>query len=188
MDASLEESVRQEIKDWSKHALEEPNDMFKGLPACPYAQKAWEDNRVGFSFLYEKNSQTLTTLISRFDDSYDVVILIDFDFEEDAEEFHESLERINMAISEGVFIQKDVWVMGFHPYDDPNELIDDNTFSASVNEPYSMIFVQRLSKLQESSDKIKKLGYYKIYLEQYDVSQMLKKRQETYRRLQNGNG
>ena len=66
-----------------------------------------------------------------------------------------------MAISEGGYVQKDVWVMGFHPYDDPNELIDDNTFSESVNEPYSMIFVQRLSKLQESSDKIKKLGYYK---------------------------
>ena len=42
MDASFEGSVRQEIKDWSKHALEEPNDMFAGLPACPYAQKAYD--------------------------------------------------------------------------------------------------------------------------------------------------
>ena len=183
MDASFESSVRQEIKDWSKHALEEPNDMFAGLPACPYAQKALDEDRVGFSFLYNKCSQTLTTLISQFDDTYDVVILIDFDFEEDTEKFHASLERTNEAISEGGYIQKDVWVLGFHPYDDPNDLIDGDSFSASVREPYAMTFVQRLTKLQKSSEKLKKLGYYKTYLEHYDVSGLLKKRQQTYRRL-----
>ena len=30
-----------EIRSWSKHALEKPLDYFNGLPPCPYAEKAW---------------------------------------------------------------------------------------------------------------------------------------------------
>ena len=183
----LERSVVQEIKDWSTHALEQTNPSFNDLPACPYAEKAWKEDRVAFSFLYEECSQALTTLLSTFDGSKDVVILVDFSFDEDARAFHQSLERVNWAISEGGYIQRDLWVMGFHPFDEPNEFIDDNTFSPSVNEPYSMVFIQKLSELQESSDKIREAGYYKAYLHDYAFSSMLRKRQETHRRLENGN-
>jgi len=184
----LERFVVQEIKDWSTHALEQTNPSFNDLPACPYAEKAWKEDRVAFSFLYEECSQALTTLLSTFDGSKDVVILVDFSFEEDAEAFHQALERVNWAISEGCYIQRDLWVMGFHPFDDPNELIDDNTFSPSVNEPYAMVFIQRLSELQEASNKIREAGYYEAYDQQYDITKMLRKRQEAYRRLKNGNG
>ena len=183
----LERSVVQEIKDWSTHALEQTNPSFNDLPACPYAEKAWKEDRVAFSFLYEESSQALTTLLSTFDGSKDVVILVDFSFEEDTEAFHQSLERVNWAISEGCYIQKDLWVMGFHPFEDPNELIDDNTFSPAVNEPYAMIFIQKLSELQEASDKLREAGYYEAYSQDYGISSMRRKRQKTHMRLENGN-
>ena len=40
--------------------------------------------------------------------------------------------------------------MGFHPEDETNELIDDGTFEPHVEVTYAMVFVQRLSKLQEA--------------------------------------
>ncbi len=73
--------------------------------------------------------------------------------------------------------------MGFHPDDDENELIDDGSFEEIVREEYSLIFVQRLSKLQESANKLKKLGYYDNYYNSYDVEDIYEQRENYYRRL-----
>ena len=48
---------------------------------------------------------------------------------------------------------------------------------------YSLIFVQRLSKLQESANKLKKLGYYDNYYNKYNVEDIYKQRENYYRRL-----
>ena len=77
-DFELERSVSHETLAWSKEVLEIPNEYFNGLPACPYAKKAWADNRVGITFKYTSHWQDLYTLISTWDDSKDVVILVDF--------------------------------------------------------------------------------------------------------------
>ena len=93
------------------------------------------------------------------------------------------LSNINEKIHKGEYKQKDIWVMGFHPDDDVNELIDDGTFSEIVKEEYALIFVQRLTKLQESANKLKKLGYYDNYYNSYDVEDIYEQRENYYRRL-----
>ena len=108
------------------------------------------------------------------------------DFNSDADYFHEYLDTLNDAISNGVFIDRDIWLMGFHPYDDPNDFIDDNSFMHTVEEEYAMIFVQRLSKVQEAADKLFKKGYYDNYLKEYDAQEIFNKREQLYRRLENG--
>ena len=79
--------------------------------------------------------------------------------------------------------QKDIWIMGFHPDDDVNELIDDGTFTNLVKEEYALIFVQRLTKLQESANKLKKLGYYDKYYNEYNVEDIYEQRQQYYNNL-----
>jgi hypothetical protein len=66
-------------------------------------------------------------------------------------------------------------------------LIDDGTFEPQVDTSYAMIFVQRLSKVQEAADKLKQMGYYDAYLAEYDAAELYEKRETLYRRLQNGN-
>ena len=78
--------------------------------------------------------------------------------------------------------------MGFHPDDDATEFAEEADFKALVEVEYSMIFIQRLSKLQESAHRIKKNGYYNNYDEEYNASHIFQRREELYRRLQNGNG
>jgi hypothetical protein len=73
------------------------------------------------------------------------------------------------------------------PEDDANDFIDDGTFEPHVNTPYAMTFVQRLSKVQEAADKLKQMGYYDAYLEEYNASDLFEKRETLYRRLKNGN-
>ena len=180
---TLEDQIIQELKDWSAHALEQASEEFNNLPPCPYARQAWLNDKIAISFKYDGDLQHLYSAISRYEDKYDLHIIVDLRFKEDPDEFQDYLDKLNDAISLGMFIDKDIWVMGFHPYDDPNDLIDDETFEPLVETEYALIFVQRLSKLQASADKLKAKGYYDKYLEEYDASHIFEKRRELYDRL-----
>jgi hypothetical protein len=186
---ALEEQIIQEIKEWSAHALEKPSEYFAGMPPCPYAKRAWADNKVTISFKYDGHMQDLYSAISQFEDEFDLHIIVDLAFEEDPEEFQDYLYQINEAISDGLFIDKDIWLMGFHPHDEPNDLIDDQTFTPLVEVEYAMIFVQRLSKVQRAADKLKEKGYYDKYLDEYDAEHLFIQRRDLYERLmENSNG
>ena len=179
---NLEQKICEEIKAWSKYALEVPNENYNNLPSCPYAKSAWKNDKVNFALKKDQSYNILYTLINKFNDSKDLIILIDTSFENN-EVFHSNLENLNALIHQGKFSQQDIWLMGFHPDDDVNELIDDGSFDEMVNQEYALIFIQRLSKLQESANKLKKLGYYDKYYNEYNVKDIYEQRENYYRRL-----
>ena len=182
----LEKDIYQEILAWSEHTLQKPNPYFNNLPACPYAKKAWTEGRVAVLFKSEKNYQTIYSTISQFDDTFDLVIVVDLAYKKDPEEFHNYLGQMNEAISQGIFIDRDVWLMGFHPHDDENDYLDEATFEQLVSDEYAMIFIQRLSKVYKSSQQLKALGYYEEYAKDYDVETIFAQRETLYRRLIDG--
>ena len=181
-----EREIVQEIQAWSAWALEKPNPFYNDLPACPYAKRAWQDGRVSVIFKYGGN-QCLFNVLTEFNTAFDLVMIVDRNTRQTSEQFHDYLDGLNDAISRGIFGDRDLWVMGFHPDDDANDFIDDGTFEPHVNTPYALIFVQRLTKVQEAADKLKEMGYYDAYLEEYDASELFAKREALYRRLKDGN-
>ena len=182
----IEKAIVEEIMQWSADALEKPSPHFNNLPPCPYARSAWMDNKVSILFKYEPSYQVLYSCISRFDDVFDVAIIIDTNPDEDSDAFHEYLDQLNDVIANGMFIDKDIWLMGFHPADEPSDFVEEVVFDRDIDTAYSMIFVQRLSKLQESADKLDKKGYYDSYDGKYHASEIYEKRNKLYRRLKNG--
>jgi len=178
----VEKGVMEEIKAWSKQALEAPHPFFNNLPACPYAQTAWANDKVGFCFSYTAKRQGLYSALSQFDDRWDVICYVEFQYEPDAESFHDYIASINHAISMGFFIQKDLWVMGFHP-DDAQEEAFDVPFEPVVDDLYAITFIQRLSKLEKSAEMLREKGYYENYLKDPEMAHLWDERQETYRRL-----
>jgi hypothetical protein len=182
----IEKAIVEEIMQWSAEALEQPSPYFNNLPPCPYARSAWMDNKVSILFKNEPSLQVLYSSISQFDDAFDLTIIVDLNPDENSEAFHEYLDQLNDVISEGMFIDKDIWVMGFHPNDEPSDFVEEVVFERDIDTAYSMIFVQRLSKLQKSADKLDKKGYYDSYDEEYQASDIYEKRQTLYRRLKNG--
>ena len=124
-----EREICEEILAWSYHTLQKPNAYYNNLPPCPYAQKAWEESKVIFLFKYDSNMQVLYSTISQWEDDFDLVIIVDLSFKSDPDEFHDYLDGINECISNGVFIDRDIWVMGFHPHDEPNDFIDDQSMT-----------------------------------------------------------
>ena len=178
-----ESEICREILAWSQHTLQKPNPYYNGMPPCPYAKKAWEDDKVIILFKYDANMQVLYSTISQWEEAFDLAIIVDMAFQPDPEVFHDYLEQLNNAISEGVFIDRDIWLMGFHPHDDSNDFIDDSSFMQIVDDEYALIFVQRLSKVQEAADKLAEKGYYDNYLEEYDAEYIFEERKNLDRRL-----
>ena len=181
-----EQAVHQELLDWSSDVLSKASPHFNDLPPCPYAQQAWLSDSVSVMFKYENNKQCLYSAISRFDDLFDLAIIVDFKFDEDPKVFHDYLDQMNDVISEGMFIDRDMWVMGFHPHDEESEFVQDVDFKPRLETEYAMIFVQRLSKLQEAADKLDKKGYYNVYDGQYNAREIYEKRERFHRSLKNG--
>jgi hypothetical protein len=97
------------------------------------------------------------------------------------------LNLLNKAISDGIFINKDMFLMGFHPDDDDNELLEEADFDSTIDVPYAMIFLQRLSKLQEASNTLRIKGYYNYAENYYNGSKLYENRKTLFRRLKNGN-
>jgi len=184
----VERSVYHELVDWSSTVLEKVNPYFNNLPPCPYARQAWADDRVAVIFKYETNKQTLYNTVSQFDDNFDIAIIVDFKFDEDPELFHTYLYEMNDVIADGMFIDRDIWVMGFHPYDEESEFVNEveHSFEPQIEAEYAMIFVQRLSKLQEAAYKLDKKGYYNTYNGHYNAREIFEKREQLYERLKNG--
>ena len=129
----LEAEIVKQIRLWSSD----------DLPFLPYARSAWENDKVAILFIHEDNYQTLYSCISQWDDNYDIAIIADLGTTKNAEAFHEYLDDLNRVISEGMFIDKDICLIGLHPddFDQKPEV------TPLLGKPYSMIFVQRLSKL-----------------------------------------
>ena len=111
---SLEQKICEEIKAWSKYALEIPNENYNNLPSCPYAKAAWKNNKVGFALKTTKSYDIVYTLINKFHDSKELVIVIDLCYE-DNEIFHNNLTNLNELIHQNKFNQRDIWLMGFYP-------------------------------------------------------------------------
>ena len=185
-DIPKERAIVEEILAWSSQVLEVPSEYFNGMPPCPYAKTAWSEGRVAIIFKHERSYQCLWSTISQFDDIFDLVIIVDLAENRCSEDFHDYLESVNDAISRGVFIDRDIWVMGFYPDDEPNDFVRDVSFEALTEDSYALLFVQRLSKLHVAADKLNKKGYYAAYDGLYDSDSIYARRKQLYRRLTNG--
>ncbi len=179
--------IVKEIRDWSRYALEASSPDFNDLPPCPYAKAAWQENKVEILFKTDSEDyKTLYVTLSEWDDSKELVIIADIEFVEDPDEFHHFVDSLNEAIADQAFEDRDFWIMGFHPEDESNELIDDGTFEGETETQYAMFFVQRLSKLEKAAEKLRPLGYYDKYFREYDVAEMYELRTNFYRQLLDG--
>ena len=63
--------------------------------------------------------------------------------------------------------------MGFHPDEEQEEAVFEGGFEPLTDTRYAMIFVQRLSKLQESAEKLEKQGYYMYFDKEFNAKQFI---------------
>ena len=172
--------VEADIRKWSNDFLEVPNAKLNGLPPCPYARKAWADNKVVFSI--NTGLDGLMEEVRKFNDhDYEIVVWAEENLP-DMEYLDGYCDGINeLASVAGI----DLHLMVFHPDYDATEagldfLVDEVTDDSLS---YCMVFVQLLSKLDDASLYLEKCDYYKHFPEDVYEALVIDRR-----RLRNGNG
>ena len=98
--------------------------------------------------------RTVASQCKNFDKKYSVVICT----EENAEQPYEQVEAICSAMNEWFSVHKlDLWLLAFQTN-------------------FTMVFIQRLSELDDASKKLEKVGYYENYTKEDYISLILTRR------------
>jgi len=182
----VEESIRQEVREWSRQTLESPSKELGGMSACPYAKKTWDAHQVLMTFKRTTSFLDVFKSLESYDDRYRIHIVVDLEYEESAEEFHDRVEALNYAISNGVFGDRDLWIMGSHPDDDANEAIESNVFEQLNEISYAMLYIQRLEDLQNAVHRLKKTDYYSFVFGDDEPPHVFQLRESFYNELIEG--
>ena len=184
------EDIINDVRLWSKHYLEVPNLHLGGVPACPYAKKAWHDDKV-WVVVKTKHStykKELNDCIKNLDFSKkDILIFCDPYYSYNPDELHLATEDYN-----DWYNRKDIYFMSFHPSNPATEkeqefLVNPEGFIPNVDSAlkYSMMLVQKFSQLQQASDKLHKQGYYKSWPDEY-YRDVVVSREKKYKKINGG--
>ena len=182
----VEESIRQEVREWSRQTLESPSKELGGMSACPYAKKTWDAHQVLMTFKRTTSFLDVFKSLESYDDRYRIHIVVDLEYEESAEEFHDRVEALNYAISNGVFGDRDLWIMGSHPDDEANEAIESDVFEELNEISYAMMYIQRLEDLQNAVHKLKNTDYYSFVFGDDEPPHVFQLRESFYNELIEG--
>jgi len=173
--------IEEDIRTWSREFLEVPNAKLNGLPPCPYAKQAWLENKVTFSI--NTGVAGLIKEVADFDrHNFDIVVWANAVLP-DVQYLDGFCDGMNEALS---VAGKDLHLMVFHPDYDADDagldflVTEDVTDSGLV---YCMVFVQKLSLLDDASQSLDKSGYYSHFPDDVYETLVLHRR-----RLRNGNG
>ena len=184
--------IHEEIRLWSKHYLEVRNKHLNGLPACPFARKSWAQNKVVIQIRNTDQGYTrdLHRHVKKLDfDKKELLIFCDVNFKQySLNKFQGIVDNFN-----GRYNKKDIYFMGFHPYNPPNKeeqefLLDPTGNMSDLPESkieFSMMLIQKFSQLYEASDRLHRMGYYDEWPTDY-YHEVVSSRQQQYKKLFKG--
>ena len=187
---STRQQIIEDVRLWSKHYLEVPNLHLGGVPACPFAKKAWHDKKVWVSVKTKGSTykSELNNHIKNLDFSIsEILIFCDPYYSYSPDDLHEATEEYNYFYN-----KKDMFFMSFHPQNPAT--IDEQEFlvapegkvpQVGSDLKYSMMLVQKFSQLQQASDKLKKQGYYSQWPDEY-YRDVVVSREEKYKKINGG--
>lgn len=170
--------IEKDIRRWSKEVLEVPSQELNNLPVCPYAKQVWKNKTCKFDINDEFS--TLKSCVDKFVNGsyskYQIVIWTSYEYPDSQQYFEGYLEGYNESLA---IAGKDVYLMGFHPDFDATEANLDflnREYDQEEQDEYAMVFLQRLSEINQASKDLEKKGYYKNFPTQIYNSLILERR------------
>ena len=189
---NVKKLIHEEIRLWSKHYLEVRNKHLNGLPACPFARKSWAQNKVDIQIRNTDQGYTrdLHKHVKKLDfDKKELLIFCDVNYKQySLNKFQSIVDNFN-----GRYNKKDIYFMGFHPYNPPNKeeqefLLDPTGDTSDLPESkieFSMMLIQKFSQLYEASDRLHRMGYYNEWPTDY-YHEVVSSRQQQFKKLFKG--
>jgi hypothetical protein len=170
-------AIEQDLRSWSREVLELPSKHLKGIPPCPYARKAWREDRV----LVVESDDFEADVIRHCRDFYgfnkDLIIVSTYAIP-DIDDFSAFIVELNEKYAS-------LHCMQFHPDYGAEEaeldFLSDNDWESAAPQEYCMVFIQDLRLVVTASDRLEALGYYAAYPhDEYETLVVNRKRRLTH--------
>ncbi len=181
--------IKKEVRLWSEKFLEVPNIHLNNMPACPFAKKAWLENKVDIQYRdpdlgYTRNLHQHVKKINFAEK--EILIFCDIFFKEySLNKYQKIIDNFNNQYN-----KKDIYFLGFHPKNPPTEedqefLLNptgDTSDLPNSTIDFSMMLIQKFSQLYKASDRLKRMGYYDKWPQEY-YDDVVLSRQNLYKKL-----
>lgn len=142
--------------DWIVKDLSVPHEQLGGLSKCPFARKAYLDGKVRFQTVGNDPLQEIIAAAEAWDDSVDVQVFILPDTITP-----DSLWSLMDAVNQE-YMPRDLVFL------DDHKSVPEQQLGLSFNNGrYNLLMMQRLSKLDLASRKLKMLHYYDRWTKDY---------------------
>lgn len=155
----MDTAIEKDLRSWSEQVLEVASEHLNGFPPCPYARKAWRENKVLVveTDLIFEDARKFCAGFYGFDK--ELIVVASYRIP-DLEEFAEFVAALNEEYPS-------LHCMQFHPEygaeDAELDFLTDTDWESSVSDDYCMVFIQDLKLVVAASDRLERLGYYAAY-------------------------
>ena len=154
--------VKRELKLWTNYVLSKPSQFFNGCSPCPFAKKAWAKKEVKVVF---GDPHKIDYYMDNWTNEYQLLIQV---FRN--KKHFSQLEWV-CEINNRRHRKNDLVAMAFVPgvgveTGQPDEEMED--WPHLIEEPYAMVFIQKLSELKKASNTLNRRGYYKNCTPQFN--------------------
>ena len=147
--------MRKLIEEWVYNDLSVV-DPDVGYAPCPFARKALKEGKLLVIECISKEDlwRTVAKKCKKFKKKHSVIICL----EEEPSQTYEEVEAACVAMNEWFAAnKKDLWLLAFQT-------------------DFTMVFIQRLSELDDASRILEKTGYYKTYDKEDYINLILNRR------------
>ena len=147
--------MRELIEEWVHNDLSVV-DPDIGYAPCPFAKKALRDDRLRVVECISRQDlwETVAAQCKNFSNKHSVIICL----EEEPSQTYEEVEAACIAMNEWFACNKlDLWLLSFQT-------------------DFTMVFIQRLSELDDASKILEKTGYYDNYTKEDYLNLILNRR------------
>ena len=149
-------AATQYLTDWIVKDLSVQHEQLAGLSKCPFARKAYLDGKVAFVLAQGDALSEIMAAADGFDDSRDVVVFILSD-DLSPHALWSLMDALNQE-----YMPRDLVFL------DDHVAVPEQQLGLSFNNGrYNLLMMQRLSKLDMASRKLKMLGYYQNWTKDY---------------------
>lgn len=156
-------TIEDDLREWSAKVLEVPNPSLGGIPACPFARKAWLDDKVSVVECEDIFNQTIIECGNFDPERKSLVICASYTLPE-VDQMNDWISAMNVLAAKA-----DLHLMVFHPDYGAEEagldFLYNHEWESDIDSPYCMIFIQSLSQVDDASMILEDQGYYDVYPE-----------------------
>ena len=147
--------AKEYMLQWISDFVSKPNPLLNNFPPCPFAKQAMLEKKIDFEVADKDINLYLCEKSGRWTDDVDVCCIFVPGVDPD------TLSNLVMDVNKNYLMPMNLLALEDHPQ------AEENVNGVIMNNgKYPIVLMQRLSKIQNFSNILKKQGYYDVWSEE----------------------